>query len=71
MIGILRSISGRDNTAMTVPTERLQSNLEASNMRCNARGPRGQRCNIGRIEGDRDGPDVPSRLFGALPRITR
>ena len=40
-------------------------------MRRNAGGPGGQRWNIGRIEGDRDGRDVRSLLFGALPRITR
>ncbi len=71
VIGIPRSISGGKNTAMTIPTEGFQSNLEASNMRRNAGGPGGQRWNIGRIEGDRDGRNVRSRLFGALPRITR
>ena len=71
VIGIPRSISGGKNTAMTIPTEGFQSNLEASNMRRNAGGPGGQCWNIGRIEGDRDGRDVRSRLFGALPRITR
>ena len=43
MIGIPRSISGGKNTAMTIPTEGFQSNLEASNMRRNAGGPGGQR----------------------------
>ena len=71
MIGIPRSISGGENTEMTIPAESFQSNLEASHMRRNAGGPGGQRWNIGRIEGDRDGRYVGSRLFGALPRITR
>ena len=47
MIGIPRSISSGKNTAMTIPTEGFQSNLEASNMRRNAGGPGGQRWNIG------------------------
>ena len=43
VIGIPRSISGGKNTAMTIPTEGFQSNLEASDMRRNAGGPGGQR----------------------------
>ena len=71
MIGVPRSISGGENTAMTITTERFQSDLEASNMRRDAGGPGGQRRNIGRIEGDRDRRARLSRLFGALARITR
>lgn len=71
VIGIPRSIPGGENTAMTIPTEGFQSNLEASNMRRDAGGPGGQRRNIGRIEGDRDGRERPIWLFGALRRITR
>jgi hypothetical protein len=43
VIGIPRSIPGGENTAMTIPTEGFQSNLEASNMRRDASGPGGQR----------------------------
>jgi hypothetical protein len=43
VIGIPCSISSGENTAMTIPTEGFQSNLEASNMRRNAGGPGGQR----------------------------
>ena len=71
VIGIPRSIPGGKNTAMTITTERFQSDLEASNMLRDAGGPGGQRRNIGRIEGDRDGRERPIRLFGALARITR
>lgn len=71
VIGVPRSISGGENTAMTITTERFQSDLEASNMRRDAGGPGGQRRNIGRIEGDRDRRARLSRLFGVLARITR
>ncbi len=43
VMGIPCSISSGENTAMTIPTEGFQSNLEASNMRRNAGGPGGQR----------------------------
>ncbi len=43
VMGLPCSISGGENTPMTIPTEGFQSNLEASNMRRNAGGPGGQR----------------------------
>ena len=71
VIGVPRSISGGENTAMTITTERFQPDLEASNMRRHAGRPGGKRRSIGRIESDSDGRDVPIRLFGVLARITR